>query len=68
MSKNVGTIDRVLRTVIGLSLLAYAVFVPEVSSTIAYGAGAIGLILLATAVFSFCPLYRLVGLRTCKDS
>jgi hypothetical protein len=59
MRKNVGGIDRVLRIVAGLILIALAV-------TGQIGAwGWIGLIVLATGVFSFCGAYALLGLNTC---
>jgi hypothetical protein len=71
--QNVGTIDRVLRTVLGLVLIA-APFVgsPEMLGSFASGGTwwwvpvAVGLVLLATAAVRFCPLYRLIGVRTCR--
>ena len=64
MSHNVGTIDRVLRVVIGLVLIAYAVRLgfPETGWN---WVGWIGVIPILTAVFGFCPAYSLVGLSTC---
>ena len=69
MSVNVGTIDRVLRALIGLGLLILAF--GGVSDLFAAGAAkwiaaAVGLILLATAAVRMCPLYSLLGIRTCK--
>ena len=61
MSKNVGTIDRVVRVVIGLALIAL-LFLAEGSIR---WLGLAGAVLLVTGVFSFCPAYRLVGLSTC---
>jgi ABC-type branched-subunit amino acid transport system permease subunit len=59
MKANVGGIDRVLRIVAGLILVALAV-----TGTI--GAwGYLGLIVLATGVFSFCGAYTLLGINTC---
>lgn len=59
MQKNVGGIDRVLRIVAGLVLVALA-------ATGKIGAwGWLGLIVLATGVFSFCGAYTLLGLNTC---
>ena len=59
MQKNVGGIDRVLRIVVGLVLVALA-------ATGKIGAwGWLGLIVLATGVFSFCGAYTLLGLNTC---
>ena len=59
MNANVGGIDRVLRIVAGVILVALAV-----TGTI--GAwGYLGLIVLATGVFSFCGAYTLLGINTC---
>lgn len=56
---NVGGIDRVLRIVAGLALIALAL-------TGVIGAwGWIGLVPLATGLMSTCPLYSLIGLNTC---
>ena len=61
---NVGVVDRVVRIVVGLALLAFAL------GFIAPGAGFhwigwIGVIPLATAVAGSCPLYSVLGLSTC---
>jgi Protein of unknown function (DUF2892) len=59
MKKNVGGIDRVLRIVAGLILIALA-------ATGQIGAwGWLGVIVLATGLFSFCGAYTLLGLSTC---
>lgn len=57
---NVGTIDRVIRFVAGIALLALVFVGPKTSW------GWIGIIPLGTAVISFCPLYRIVGISTCS--
>jgi hypothetical protein len=60
MQANVGTIDRTLRIVAGIALIALAV-----TGTI--GAwGWIGIVPLATGVFRFCPAYMPFGLSTCS--
>jgi hypothetical protein len=59
MTTNVGGIDRVLRAVLGVALVALAVM-----GTIGPW-GWIGLVPLATAVLGFCPLYAMLGLSTC---
>jgi hypothetical protein len=59
MKKNVGGLDRVLRIVIGLGLMALA-------ATGQVGAwGWLGSIVLATGMFSFCGAYALIGANTC---
>lgn len=67
MSKNVGGIDRILRAIIGLALLGCAFFVLTIGSVLSYAIAAVGAILLLTSIISFCPLYRIIGTRTCKD-
>ena len=59
MNPNVGNLDRALRILIGLALIALAVL-GKIGAW-----GYIGLIPLATGVFRFCPAYTLLGLRTC---
>ena len=59
MTKNEGTLDRTLRVVAGIALIALAW-----SGTI--GAwGWIGLVPLVTGAVGVCPLYSLLGIRTC---
>lgn len=59
MSCNVGGIDRVLRIVAGLVILAAGLWGP-----LGWW-GLIGLVPLATGLFRFCPAYTLLGIRTC---
>lgn len=59
MRTNIGTLDRILRVVIGVVLLALAFVGPQTPW------GFIGIIPLATALIGFCPAYRLLGIRTC---
>jgi len=60
MTPNVGTIDRSLRIILGLALIALAV-----AGKIGWW-GYIGVVPLATGIFRFCPAYRLLGLQTCR--
>lgn len=66
---NVGSADRILRAIIGLALIV-GTFIPSMPLTGAPVLQAIafivGLVLLLTAVVRFCPLYRLIGVSTCK--
>lgn len=59
MSVNVGTIDRVLRIVVGLVLLSLVFVGPKTYW------GFVGLIPLFTAFAGYCPAYALLGIRTC---
>lgn len=61
MTKNVGSIDRAIRVVLGVALLAFAFM-----STSSYAwLGYIGIVPLLTAAIGSCPLYSILGLSTC---
>lgn len=58
MKTNVGSIDKILRIVVGLALILLAAF-----HVIGWW-GYIGVVPLLTALFNFCPVYTLIGLNT----
>jgi hypothetical protein len=55
---NEGTIDRAVRVALGLALLSLTIVGPQTLW------GLVGLVPLATGTIGFCPLYRLIGLKT----
>lgn len=60
MKPNVGGIDRILRFVVGLVLVALA-------ATGTIGAwGYIGIVPIVTAALGWCPAYLPFGISTCK--
>lgn len=59
MSANVGTVDRLIRIVVGLGLLSLVFVGPQTPW------GWIGVIPLVTALIGYCPAYSILGLRTC---
>jgi Protein of unknown function (DUF2892) len=59
---NVGSIDRMLRIVLGLALLAGFFLNADATYRWAY---LIGIVPLATGLMSTCPIYSLFGLSTC---
>ena len=60
MQLNVGDIDRVLRIVVGVALIAFAVVTGNLL-------GWIGIVPLVTGIFKFCPAYAIFGIGTCKE-
>ena len=62
MTKNIGTIDRTLRVLVGLALIAFSV------TGITGAWGWIGIVPLVTALVGWCPAYTLFGIKTCKSS
>ena len=64
MKKNVGTIDRTIRGLVGIALLA-AYFLGAVSGALGIVALVIGIALLGTAVIGYCMPYTWLGIDTC---
>ena len=60
MQANVGGFDRALRIMIGLVIV-----IMYIGNVIPGWGGLIGLIVLATGLFSFCGAYRIFGINTC---
>ena len=63
MSTNVGGIDKILRIVVGLALIAFALFGP--ATVIWKWVGYIGIVPILTALLGWCPAYTLIGVSTC---
>jgi hypothetical protein len=59
MKSNVGGIDRVVRLVVGLALIAWGVITQN-------WWGAVGIIPLFTAAIGWCPAYLPFGLNSCR--
>lgn len=60
MKANIGSIDRTVRIVLGLAIIAGGLATHN-------WLGVIGLVLLATAAVGTCPLYLPFGISTRKD-
>lgn len=61
MTTNVGTIDRIARLILGGALVLLAL-----TGTIGIW-GWLGLIFIGTAFLKFCPIYKVLGMKTCSD-
>ena len=61
MTQNIGNIERVIRIMGGLVLIALAA-----TSTVGVW-GWLGLVPLATGLTGWCPPYSLLGINTCKN-
>jgi ABC-type polysaccharide/polyol phosphate export permease len=60
MTANIGTVDRILRIVVGLVLIALVFVGPQTPW------GWIGVVPLLTALIGFCPAYAIFGFNTCS--
>lgn len=61
MNANVGGIDRILRIVVGVVLVAWAA-VPGADGPVWAW---VGVVPLVTGLLKFCPFYPLLGMSTC---
>ena len=61
MTKNIGDIERIVRILGGLVLIALAA-----TGTVGVW-GWLGLVPLATGLVGWCPPYSLLGINTCKN-
>ena len=69
MLANVGTPDRIARLIVGAALivLPWLSILPVLSEPMWFWlATIVGIVLVATAVLRFCPIYRIFGLSTSK--
>ena len=60
---NEGSVDRVLRIVVGLALLVW--FFVDQGAGFWHYAKLIGIVPLATGLLGSCPVYSLLGVSTC---
>ncbi len=66
MLKNLGKADRIIRVILACILIFAGLSSKGLGFVFAFSLiGAA--ILIITALFSMCPIYRLVGLKTCQD-
>lgn len=65
MRKNIGSSDRTIRLVLA-AVLAYLTYSYNLPASIAWLGYPVALVLLVTALFSFCPLYSILGMSTCR--
>lgn len=66
MKKNLGSTDKVIRYILAI----VALFIGFLSGVSGFVQGifiSAALILIGTSLLSFCPLYAIVGLKTCKN-
>ncbi len=65
MKKNMGGADRIIRFVVA-AVIGLLYWQGIIEGTLAYVLMAVAAIFVLTSFVSFCPLYRIVNLNTCK--
>ncbi|MDX8408309.1 MAG: DUF2892 domain-containing protein [Mariprofundaceae bacterium] len=64
MKANVGTIDRAIRALAGLALIAFG-FAGGLAAPWNFVAMGVGAVFTLTAIIRFCPIYPILGMNTC---
>jgi hypothetical protein len=65
MEKNMGTIDKTIRIIIGFVIFGLY-FADIITGTLGIILIILASVFLLTSVFSYCPLYVPFGINTCK--
>lgn len=65
MKKNMGVADKVIRVIIA-AVIALLYYLRVISGTLAIVLMILAIIFIVTSLISFCPLYTLIGINTCK--
>jgi hypothetical protein len=64
MAANVGGVDKVLRIILGVTLLVLGLL-HVVTGSLAIAAYVVGTMALVTGLFGFCPAWAIFGVNTC---
>lgn len=64
VEQNEGKLDRTLRVIVGLALIASPLGIYGIENANVWGW--VGLLPLVTGLWGFCPAYRLFGIKTCS--
>ena len=67
MKPNMGKVDRIIRVLIA-AIFAYLYFSGTVTGTLGLVLVVLGGVFVLTSLVAFCPLYTLVGIKTCKKN
>ena len=65
MKKNMGTLDRIVRTTV-VVIIAVLYFTGQISGTLAIVLGIVAIAFLLTSIIGWCPAYLPFGISTRK--
>ncbi len=65
MKKNMGIADKLVRVLIA-AVIGILYYLDKIEGSLALILMAVAIILLITSLINFCPLYRILGINTCK--
>ncbi len=65
MKKNMGSIDKAVRIVVAL-IIAFLYYNGTIAGTLGIVLIVLAVVFVITSFISFCPLYTIFGIKTCK--
>ena len=65
MKKNMGSTDKLIRLLVAIILIALY-YTNVLKDTLGIVSLIVALVLTITSLISFCPLYAIFGIKTCK--
>jgi hypothetical protein len=65
MKKNMGVVDRTIRTVLALAV-GYLLVTGKLSGILGVLLGIFAVVFLVTSAIGFCPLYTALGVCSCR--
>ena len=67
--RNVGSLDKTIRYVAGIAILALSYFaLGGIDTTIGIAVAAVGVILFVTGLINFCPLFKIFGISSYRST
>ncbi|MFW6227302.1 MAG: YgaP family membrane protein [Bacteroidota bacterium] len=66
MKANMGVTDKTIRVLIAITV-GILIYTNVISGTWAIVAGILSIIFVLTSMIGFCPLYAILGVKTCKS-
>ena len=67
LSRNVGSIDKIIRLIAGAALAVWGILGAGLAGTVGIAATAVGAILIATGLINFCPLFKIFGISSFRS-
>lgn len=65
MKKNMGSTDKIIRLLLA-AVLGILYFTNTITGTLGIVALVVAIVFVLTSFISFCPLYVILGINTCK--
>jgi hypothetical protein len=65
MKNNMGVLDKIIRVLVA-AVFVYLFYTEKVTGTLGYILLVFAGVFLLTSLISFCPLYTVLGIKTCK--